>query len=171
LQHYFETAIKPTIAELDYKEANLVVTEAKGISYTYNQDKETIIKTTKDKNGTLSEVEMGCGKIVVKAAYKKATKTKEAFISITAELTPDYQKDYEIIPYSPYETENLQVIADFMAKHIIKPFEYGDNIIGVEINFNKEFYQPEQLRSVEDITTDLSDLEKDLVNLEKELEL
>ncbi len=171
LLHFFETEIKPTIAELDYKEANLVVTEAKGISYTYNQDKETIIKITKDKNGTLSEVEMGCGKIVVKAAYKKATKTKEAFIAITAELTPDYQKDYEIIPYNLIEQENQQVIADFMAKYITKPFEYGDNIIGVEINFNKEFYQPEQLRSVEDITTDLSDLEKELANLEKELGL
>lgn len=163
---YFETDIKPSIAELDYKEENLTVFVGKDTSYWYDVDKETIIKKTKDK-----EAELGCGKIVVKAAYKKATKTKDAFISITAELMPDYQKDYEIIPYSPNELENLENISGFMAKYITKPFEYGDNIIGVEINFNKEFYKPEELRSLKKITTDLSDLEKDLVKLEKELEL
>jgi len=56
-----------------------------------------------------------------------------------------------------------------MAKYVTKPFEYLDNTIGVEINFNKVFYKPEELRHIIEITTDLNDLEKDLANLEKEL--
>ena len=112
---------------------------------------------------------MGCGKIVIKAAYKKPTKTKGAYIAITVELTKDLQKDYEIIPYSPDETENQQWIADFMAKYVTKPFEYVDNVIGVELNFNKIFYTSPKLREVTQIKDDLKVLEDDLQTLEKEL--
>ena len=58
-----------------------------------------------------------------------------------------------------------------MAKNVFKPFEYLDNVIGVEINFNKVFYTPVKLREIAEIKLDLVDLEKDLVNLEKDLSL
>ena len=58
-----------------------------------------------------------------------------------------------------------------MAKYVFKPFEYLDNVIGVEINFNKVFYTPEKLREVKSITADLDALEKELATLEKELAL
>lgn len=58
-----------------------------------------------------------------------------------------------------------------MAKYVSRPFEYLDNVIGVELNFNKIFYQPEQLRSVAKITTDIDDLEKDLKRLEQDLKI
>lgn len=58
-----------------------------------------------------------------------------------------------------------------MAKYVTKPFEYIDNVIGVEINFNKVFYTPEKLREVKTITSDLSALEKELKNLENDLAL
>ncbi len=170
LKEYYENNLKPLVASLDYKEADLKVYTTK-TSYYFDADKETIIEVSKNEDGSLSEVEMGCGKIVVKASYKKATKTKEARIEISVELTPDYVKDYEIIPYSPNEEENQQNIADFMAKYITKPFVYIDNTIGVEINFNKVFYKPEQLRSLQQITTDLEELENKLSNLEQELSL
>jgi len=60
-------------------------------------------------------------------------------------------------------------MVDFMAKYITKPFEYLDNVIGAEINFNKVFYQPEQLREVPEIVADLEALEIALKNLENEL--
>ncbi|WP_417882655.1 HsdM family class I SAM-dependent methyltransferase [Xanthomarina gelatinilytica] len=170
LIEYYTEGVKPLINGLDYKEADLKVFTAK-TSYYFDEDKETIIEVSKNEDGSLSEVEMGCGKIVVKASYKKATKTREASILITVELTPDYEKDYEVIPYSPNEEENQQNIADFMAKYITKPFVYIENTIGVEINFNKVFYKPEQLRSLQQITTDLEELENKLSNLEKELAL
>ena len=162
LKDYFEKGLKPLVAQLDYKERGFKVI-TKDATYWYCTDRETIIEEN-DKQTAL-----GCGKIVVKASFKKATKTKAAFIAITTELTKDLQKDYETIPYSPEEEKNEENIANFMAKYINKPFEYIDNTIGVEINFNKVFYKAEQLRPVTTITKDLEDLENQLANLEKEL--
>ncbi len=165
LEVRFNEEVKPNIAALDYKEQQLKVVTKKA-TYWYDEDKETIIEETGGK-----QTELGCGKIVIKATYKKPTKTKGACIVLTVELTKDLQKDYEIIPYSPDETENQQWIADFMAKYVTKPFEYVENVIGLEINFNKVFYTPEKLREVSSINADLEALENDLTNLEKELAL
>ena len=166
LRHYFDESLKPLIAQLDYKEAHLKI-HTTDATYHYNADQESILETTSNGQTTA----LGCGKIVVKAGYKKATKTKSASIHITAELTQDLQKDYEIISYHPDKATNHQQIADFMAKYIHKPFDYLDNVVGVEINFNKVFYQAEQLRSVTEIVADLKDLEKQLEMLEKDLAL
>ncbi len=165
LQTYFNDEVKPLINNLDYKEANLKVITDKE-TYYFDTDSESIIE---QKGNT--KTALGNGKIVIKATYKKATKTKEAYILITTELVPDYQKDYEIIPYAPTETENKQHIAEFMATYITKPFKYIENTIGVEINFNKVFYTPEKLRSLTQITSDLQNLEKELSNLENQLAL
>jgi len=165
LDDYFENHLKPIIAELDYKEMNLKVITDKA-TYWYDADLETIIEEAKGKQKVL-----GCGKIVIKANLKKLVKSKEALITITVELTPDYQKDYEIIPFSPNPEENQQRIDDFMAKYISKPFEYIDNVVGAEINFNKVFYKPEQLRNVPEIVGDLEALDGKLKNLENELVL
>lgn len=168
LLEYFEEDIKPSISAIDYKEKDVKVF-TKDATYWYDQDKETIIEESKNANRSLSLVEMGCGKIVIKSAFKKATKTKGDSISITVELTKDLQKDYEIIPYSPDEAVNRQTIADFMAKYITRPFEYLDNVIGVELNFNKVFYIPEKLRSVADIQGEIDSLETELAILQNEL--
>lgn len=165
LEERFNEEVKPMIAALDYKEQNLKVSTKKA-TYWYDADKDTLIEKVAGK-----QTELGCGKIVIKSAYKKPTKSKGACIAITVELTKDLQRDYEIIPYSPDEEENLQWIADFMAKYVTKPFEYVDNVIGVEINFNKVFYQPEQLRKVSEISADLESLEKELSKLEMDFDL
>ncbi len=173
---YFENGIKPLVADLDYKEKDLKVVCEKE-TYWYDADKETLMKQTHAAKVTGSSpvsatnTELGCGKIVIKAAYKKESKTKEASIEITVELTPDYQKDYEIVTYAPNGAENQGLIDAFVAKYITKPFVLLDNTIGVEINFNKVFYTPEILRGVSDILKDLTDLETELLNLENELAL
>jgi hypothetical protein len=141
----------------------------KNVTHDSYADKETIIETSVAE--PVEAKELGNGKIIVKATYKKETKTKDAFIQITAELTKDTVKDYEIIPYQPIEQENKKVVADFMAKYVTRPFEYSDNVIGVEINFNKIFYVPEQLTPITNLQADLESLEEELTNLEKELEL
>lgn len=166
LENYFEIGIKPLLAELDYKEKNLTVF-TKDASYYFDADKETLIEQTKKE-----KTELGCGKMVIKASLKKDSKTKQPKnITITAELTQDLQKDYEIIPYSPDETANQQNIAEFMAKYVFKPFEYLDNVIGVEVNFNKVFYTPVKLEEVSTLTANLIELEKELKNLENDLAL
>jgi len=165
LATYFEQEIKPFVSSLDYKEQPLVVTTQKA-QYSFDADQETLIEEKLGKREAL-----GCGKIVVKSAFKKKTKTKPESIVIAVELTPDYQKDYEIIPYHRDPDENQAVIDAFMEKYITKPFEYLENVVGVEINFNKVFYQPEQLRSVEEILEEISTLDKELQELEQSLSL
>ena len=160
LIEYYAEGVKPLINSLDYKEADLIVTTEK-TSYYFDADKETIIEDSKD-----SKTALGCGKIVIKASYKKATKTKDAYILISTELTPDYEKDYEVIPYSPIVEDNQQNIASFMAKYITKPFRYIDNTVGVEINFNKVFYKPEELKPLSEIKRNLNSLEDKLKELE-----
>ncbi|WP_291071286.1 HsdM family class I SAM-dependent methyltransferase [Empedobacter sp. UBA5637] len=165
LEDYFNQEVKELISSIDYKESYLKIQTSKTI-YSYDADKETIIEQL--GNAT---TELGNGKILVKAAYKKATKTKDAFIQITVELTKDTVKDYEIIPYLPTEEDNQKQIADFIAKYVTRPFEYSDNVIGVEINFNKIFYVPEQLTPITDLQAELESLENELINLQNELGL
>jgi len=165
LSDYFDKHYKAFVNSIDYKDEAFVLFDNQGNSFTYNNNKETIV--VKDKNQ--KESFLGNGKIVIKSSYKKATKTKAQHILVTAELTKDLQKDYEIIPFHPIEETNKKNIADFMAKYITKPFEYLDNTIGVEINFNKVFYKPEQLRDIIEITADLMELESELAHLQKEL--
>jgi type I restriction enzyme M protein len=164
LMHYYES-VKSQLALLDYKEQPLVVIEADA-TYYYDPEQETLIK---EGNGT--KVALGCGKINVKATYKKATKTLPNRIEISVELTPDYQKDYEIIPFHKDEAQNQAGIDAFMAKYISKPFEYLENVVGVELNFNKIFYKPEKLRPVSEIMAEIVELDEELKALEAELEL
>ena len=163
LAERFEQDIKPFIDSLDYKEQPLLVTTEKAL-YRFDADKETLIKEVLGKQEAL-----GCGKFVVKAALKKATKSQGERIEITVELTPDYQKDYEIIPFHWDEVKNKVAIEAFMAKYITKPFKYLENVVWVEINFNKVFYKPEMLRSVGEILGDIASLDQELGRLEQEL--
>lgn len=156
--------IKEFLKNIDYKEQPIQL-HTKNTTYHYDADKMTIIETATDGSITA----LGNGQLVIKASYKKATKTKPSKMTIKAELTPDYEKDYEVIPYSRNEEENDRLIDDFLAKYIFKPFIKLDCKVGVEINFNKVFYQPETLRPIADIKADIAELDKQLADLEKEL--
>ena len=165
LEHYYTDAIKAQVSELDYKEQPLIITTTDA-SYYYDADQETLIKEASGKTEAL-----GCGKIIVKASYKKATKKLAERIEISVELTADYQKDYEIIPFHKDTADNQAAIEAFMARYISKPFEYLENVVGVELNFNKIFYQPETLRPVSEIAAVIAELDKQLKQLEAELVL
>lgn len=165
LDNYCFDAIKPKVAQLDYKEQPLVITTV-GAKYYYDVDQETLIKEANGK-----KEELGCGKIIVSANYKKASKKLPERIEINVELTADYQKDYEIIPFHKDEVANKAAITAFMARFIRKPFEYLENVVGVELNFNKIFYSPENLRDVKEIMADIAALDIELKELEAELVL
>lgn len=167
----FIDTIAPVINAFDYKENQLIVASG-GKYYTYNSDEETILECKSEndaRNGTGKR--LGCGKIQIKSSLKKSGKISLLKYVVTVELVTDLQKDYEIIPYSPNEEENCANIADFMAKYVTRPFVYLDNTVGVEINFNKIFYQPEKLEPIQDILAELTRLENELQALEKNLNL
>ncbi|MEM9091390.1 MAG: N-6 DNA methylase [Cyanobacteria bacterium P01_F01_bin.53] len=152
---------KHFVKGLDYKRQPLVVTTAEAM-YCFDDQKETLVKEVLGKRE-----ELGCGKIEVKVGLKKKTKTLPQRIEITVELKPDEQKDYEIVPYCADEAENRAAIESFMAKYITKPFGYLDNVVGVEINFNKVFYVPEVLRPVGEILGEIAALDEELKGLEE----
>ena len=161
---YYTDVLAPLVAKLDYKEQDLRITTPTAI-YWYDTNRETLIVQHPDGQQTA----LGCGHIVVKSTYKKATKTAPARIDITAELTPDYQKDYELVDYNPDPARNQQQIDAFMARYVSRPFRYLENTVGVEINFNKVFYKSETLRPVADILADLATLDAELAGLETDL--
>ena len=165
LEQYCLEVIKPKVAQLDYKEQSLVVSTLDA-NYYYNEDQETLIKETDGKKEAL-----GCGKIVVTVNYKKSTKKTVERIEVSVELTADYQKDNEIIPFNKDPAANQAAIAAFMVRFIKKPFVYLENVVGVELNFNKIFYKPESLRPVYEIAAEISELDKLLQALEAELAL
>lgn len=165
LDNYCADAIKSLVAKFDYKEQPLVITTADA-DYYYDTDQETLIKEA----GGMKEA-LGCGKILVSVSYKKATKKLAERIEISVELTADYQKDYEIIPFHKDPAANQSAIEAFMARYISKPFVYLENVVGVELNFNKIFYKPEKLNSVSMITTEIAELDTVLKALEAELAL
>ncbi len=165
LEEYCFDTIKPLFGQLDYKEEPLVIT-TDDASYYYDNEQESLIK---EVNGVKEA--LGCGKIIVTATFKKATKKLTERILVTVELTPDYQKDYEIIPFHKDVEANLAAIEAFMARYITKPFVYLENVVGVELNFNKIFYQPGKLRPVHEIVAEIATLDEELKALEEELAL
>ena len=160
----YNDEIKSKLSNFNYKEGLKV--ETNGALYYFDNEKETLIKESNE-----NKEELGCGKIVVKSSYKKTTKSKPEEIIISVEITPDYEKDYEIIPYSENSEENRKNIEEFMKKYISKPFTYGDNVVGVEINFNKVFYKPEKLRELNVIIEEIKQQDKELKQLEEDLGL
>lgn len=165
LQDKYEREISPFLASLDPNEPGLVV-YTKGACYFYDSTRETLVKEVGGKQETL-----GCGKIVIKATFKLASKSRPECIEVTVDLVPSYEKDFEIIPYLPDEEMNRQAIDTFMTKYVTRPFEYIENVIGVEINFNKVFYKPESLRSVSEIQAEIDRIDGELKSLEEKLKL
>jgi type I restriction enzyme M protein len=158
-------AVKEFLKNADYKTQTITL-HAKNTAFHFDNEKSTIVKTVKGKAS-----ELGNGKVLIKASYKKKTKTKPSLLTIKASLEPNYDKDYEVIPFSRNTEQNDGLINDFLKKYIFKPHIQLDSKVGVEINFNKVFYQPEPLRPIDDILSDIAGLDAELAALEAELNL
>lgn len=124
-------------------------------AYAFDEDRNTIVRTEDNEA-------MGCGKITTKD--KKDRKTGETITETFIE--PAYINDYEIIPHKFDENDNAAVIDEFMQKYVFKPYVLTKNVVGVELNFNKEFYVPEQLEDAEDILKEIEDLDNTIKAIE-----
>lgn len=98
-------------------------------------------------------------------------KTRSGDKTCTAKISDSTYKDTEIIPYNPNSEQNDENILAFMQRYIFKPYCLLDNTVGVEVNFNKEFYVPETVDSVDSILAEIAEIDKELTNLEKGIEL
>lgn len=150
------------IGNFDYKNDSCFVTDKDGNKYSWDSEKETILK---------GKEALGCGTIVTKITSKKATKTLPARFEVSATLTPDCVNDYEIISYSPDEEENTKLIDEFLTKYVFLPYVKKDFIVGAEINFNKIFYKPEILPKASDLLSEIKELDSELKDLESQFNL
>ena len=128
-----------------------VETEKDG-TYAFCPDQYTILHTRAD--GSVRD--LGCGMF----AFKASTGKKNSVHKIS--IMPYTTGDYEIIPHHMDETANKREIDAFMQKYVFKPFTLGNNTVGVEINFNKEFYVPEKKEKAEDILREIEELNEEL---------
>ena len=129
----------------------VAVKNLKGIEYIFDPNRQTILLV---EDGI--EKEMGCGLFSFKVSEtKKGTTWKIA-------IEPYYTSDYEIIPHKFNDNDNAAVINEFMQKYVFKPYVLTKNVVGVELNFNKEFYVPEQLEDAEDILKEIEELDNQL---------
>lgn len=148
-------ALKNKLKAANIDEDRIVITLEDGTSYSYDNELETVIGESKEGRKAL-----GCG------TFKFDLSTSKGKKSLKVELVPRTTSDYEIIPHHLDEHENQREIEAFMQKYVFKPYVLGKNVVGVELNFNKEFYVPEKLDSVEDILAELTELEKDMKGIE-----
>lgn len=109
---------------------------------------------------------LGVGNITV--TYSR---TRKGDKTCTVKIADSTYKDFEIIPYHPDSAQNDEGILAFMCRYISKPYRLLDNTVGVEVNFNKEFYVPETVEPVESILAEIAEIDMELANLEKELKL
>jgi type I restriction enzyme M protein len=143
----------------DKGENLLTVTTDKGDSYELRPENNTIVYI--QANGT--EEDLGCGDIILKVTAKKGT---DEVKNVKVQIEPRLTRDYEIVPFHFDEEENREEIDRFMQKYIFKPYVLDDDTIGVEINFNKEFYVPEPVEPVEDILKEIKELDEELGEIE-----
>ena len=127
-----------------------VETESDG-TYAFDPDRCTIIHT---KDGVSTD--LGCGTFCLKASTGK----KNSAHKVTIE--PYTKNDYEIIPHHKNAAANDAEIDAFMQKYVFKPYVLGGNTVGVELNFNKEFYVPENLENSEDILKEIEGLNEEM---------
>ena len=132
-----------------------VKTEEDGV-YAFLPERCTIVHTGKDGK----ERDLGCGVFSFKASVNK----KQVVVHKIA-IEPFLTSDYEIIPHHLDEHENQREVEAFMQKYVFKPYVLGKNVVGVELNFNKEFYVPEKIDKVDDVMEEIRSLNNDLMGI------
>ena len=131
--------------------------------YFYWEDKEHNVVLRSSVVSGVHEV-LGCGYISV--TYSN---TKKGGKTCTVKISDYTYKDTEIISFNPDSEQNSKDILAFMKRYIFKPYRLLDNTVGVEVNFNREFYVPETVESVDSILAEIAEIDNELDNLEKGL--
>lgn len=147
-------ALKNKLKAANIDEDRIVIALEDGTSYSYDNELETVISESKEGRKAL-----GCG------TFKFDLSTSKGKKSLKVELVPRTTSDYEIIPHHFEEHENKREVEAFMQKYVFKPYVLGKNVVGVELNFNKEFYVPEKIDKVDDVMEEIHSLNNDLMEI------
>ena len=129
---------------------------------------------TDDENGVIIRTSVATGVFEVLGEGSITvtySRTRKGGNTCTVKIADSTYKDFEIIPYHSDSKQNEEDILAFMRRYISKPYHLLDNTVGVEVNFNKEFYVPETVEPVDSILAEITEINMELANLEKEIEL
>ena len=161
-EHFYYNKQSLTLTDLDDNGVSVVDTicpegklKVKDGEYRFDEEQNTMIRVSDGKA-------VGCGHFT----YKNKKDRKTGTTTIETYIEPTYINDYEIIPHHFDEQENQREIDAFMQKYVFKPFTLGKNVVGVELNFNKEFYVPEKIEKVEDVMAEIASLNEELKGIE-----
>jgi type I restriction enzyme M protein len=147
-------AIFDALKASDPMRDDLVIRDSKGDSFVFRSDVSSFFH--EKKNGEVTR--LGCGKWTFKLS--RSRKTGQA--SVLCSIEPWYTNDFEIIDFKPDPDENEATIDAFLRKYVFRPYVKKDNVVGVELNFNKEFYVPEEIPTVDEIMKEIKALEDQL---------
>ncbi len=136
---------------------DIIIKTKDDIKFYFDNKKNTIIKETSD---SIEELGNGNLKVVFESIATKDLKEFN-FEKVKVLVTKNIEKDYEVIPFQEIVDNQIvnNNIDDYLNKWIEKDYEKLENLIGVEINFNKIFYKYEKLRNVNDIFQEIKQLE------------
>ena len=136
---------------------DIIIKTKDDIKFYFDNKKNTIIKETSD---SIEELGNGNLKVVFESIATKDLKEFN-FEKVKVLVTKNIEKDYEVIPFQEIVDNEIvnNNIDDYLNKWIEKDYEKLENIVGVEINFNKIFYKYEKLRNVNDIFQEIKQLE------------
>lgn len=151
------------LANLNIQPKDIIIFSKEYI-YISGKNRPGIIQISR-KDGSDENLGMGC----LNFSISRSKTTGK--VSASAKVTNKTDKDTEVIPYNPDPEENDRVIAEFLARYLSKPYRLLDNTVGVEVNFNKEFYVPETVEPVDTILAEIAEIDSELATLEKELGL
>ena len=146
--------LKNKLKAANIDEDKIVVTLEDGSSYSYDKDLESMVCANAEGRKSL-----GCG------IFKFDLSTSKGKKSLKVDIVTRTTNDYEIIPHHFDNDANKREIDAFMEKYIFKPFKLGGNTIGVEVNFNKEFYVPEKVEDVDKIMKEIKTLNDELMTI------
>jgi type I restriction enzyme M protein len=157
-EHFYYNKQSLTLTDLDSEERSVLDTicpegklKVKEGEYRFNEDRNTMIRVADGEA-------VGCGKFT----YKNKKDRKTGTVIVETYIEPSYINDYEIIPHHFDAHENQREIDAFMQRYIFKPYTLGKNVVGVELNFNKEFYVPEKIDKVDDVLAEIQALNNEL---------
>lgn len=131
------------------------VTAQDGSVYYYDPNFKSVAKET---NGRLQFL----GEGIFSYGFYTSKKLK----CLKATISPITSSDFEIIPHHFDEKENAAEMEEFMQRHVFRPYQYGKNTVGVTLNFNMEFYVPEQIEAAEDILKEIESLNAQIKEIE-----
>jgi type I restriction enzyme M protein len=165
LFEYYDKYFKIHLSNFNYKDESFYLIDNNNNKYSFDNEKESIKVVDINDNVDF----LGNGKIIINCTYKKASKSKKEVIQISAEIIKDLQKDTEYINYNPDKEENKKLITESLQKNVTRPYILLENIIGVEIFFNKVFQKPIVLRDINIINEDISSIDENFSKINQDI--